>query len=179
MGMRKAYKTLSNGKSVAVAQIKLPAGAGLCVAKCDVEHAIKALDSVKSMVIDMQKEYAALEHTLETVRSEKWKDAELQNLKRERDQAVEDMYRGFPISQDESDKINAWIKAHDTEVHNNPQQYHGASGGGYEYVFFPTGLGTVAYCICGSCKRRSLQERGEKWFERCEELKGVFKFQSI
>ena len=56
-----------------------------------------------------------------------------------------------------------------SEVHANPEGYHGASGGGFSYTFYPTGLGTT----CNQCKAKAIREAGKKWYDRCKELGGV------
>lgn len=106
----------------------------------------------------------------------KWADTTLQNMKKELEQVKQNMYRGFPITEAEEKKINNWILKHDEEVHGNPKHYHGASGGGYEYSFHPTGLGTIGYCICGICKSRGLREKGEKYWDYLKEHNGYIEF---
>ena len=71
------------------------------------------------------------------------------------------------------------MKQHDTVVHNNPDQYHGASGGGFEFVFYPTGLGTAGDCICASCKRSCIRKFGTMWYEECIAMGGIFEFQKF
>lgn len=110
---------------------------------------------------------------------EHFKDETLAKLKAERDKAVKDSYRGFPITESELKAIHAWQKKHDTEVHNNPNQYHGASGGGYSFVFYPTGIGTAGECICSSCKHRALKEYGMDYYTHLREMGGIFQFQEL
>lgn len=111
--------------------------------------------------------------------NEHFKDETLAKLKTERDKAVQDSHRGFPITESELKTINAWRKKHDTEVHNNPQQYHGACGGGYEYSFYPTGIATFGECICTSCKSKAIKEKGAEYYKYLkDELHGIFQFQN-
>ena len=43
-------------------------------------------------------ENTRLRKNLESITDEKWKDNELQELRKQRDDALADMYRGFPIT---------------------------------------------------------------------------------
>lgn len=103
------------------------------------------------------------------LRDENYKDNELSmmearvnHLEAEKKVYLEDYYRGFPISKNEVEEITEWKKKHDTEEHNNPNQYHGSSGGGYNYEFIPTGLGTIGKCICLVCKKRAYDDAYKK-----------------
>lgn len=108
---------------------------------------------------------------------EHFKDETIAKLKMERDNAIQDSQRGFPITESELKAINAWQKKHDTEVHNNPDQYHGASGGGYSFVFYPTGIGTFGECICSSCMAKAVAD-GKEWRKVLEAFDGIFVFQN-
>ena len=148
-------------------------------ANSDIKKAEEALDSVKKMVTDLRRKCASAAHDVERLRSENWKDEQLLSMQKIAQEAVADMNRGFPISKDELESIHQWMRNHDTQIHNNPNQYHGASGGGFEFVFYPTGIGTAGDCICSSCKRRSIKEHGENWYKNCKESGGVFEFQRL
>lgn len=148
-------------------------------ADSDIRKAEEALDSVKKMVTDLRRKYASAAHDVERLRSENWKDEQLLSMQKTVQEAVSDMNRGFPISKEELASIHEWMRNHDTKIHNNPNQYHGASGGGFEFVFYPTGIGTAGDCICSSCKHRSIKEHGENWYKNCKESGGVFEFQRL
>lgn len=148
-------------------------------ADSDIKKAEEALDSVKKMVTDLRRKYASAAHDVERLRSENWKDEQLLSMQKTVQEAVSDMNRGFPISKEELASIHEWMRNHDTKIHNNPNQYHGASGGGFEFVFYPTGIGTAGDCICSSCKHRSIKEHGENWYKNCKESGGVFEFQRL
>ena len=92
------------------------------------------------------------------------------------------MRRGFPISAKESEAISAWKKEHDANEHGNPNQYHGASGGGYNYEFYPTGIGTFSRCVCSSCSNRAFREAEgdiKKYENLLKQYKGVFEFDDV
>lgn len=78
------------------------------------------------------------------------KDKEIKRLTKERDEAKENLYRGFPISETESYAIEHWMRKHVNEKHNG-NSYAGAIGGRYSYTFQPTSIGTIGIvkCICG------------------------------
>jgi hypothetical protein len=69
----------------------------------------------------------------------------------------ENYYRGFPISKDEQDAIEAWKIQHDLEVHkldtlSKRMKVSGVSGGRYTYHFLPTSIGVsgTIECSCGA-----------------------------
>ena len=107
------------------------------------------------------------------------KDKRLQELTEELNKVRADARRGFSIWEDESEAIAAWKKKHDTEVHGNPKQYHGASGGGYSYRFYPTGIGTLGQCVCLQCEKYALiKSEGDpkKYYKLLEERDGRLTF---
>lgn len=148
-------------------------------ADLDIKKAEEALDSVKQMVTDLRRRCASAAQEVEKLRSENWKDDQLLSMQKKVQEATSDMNRGFPISKEELASIHKWMKNHDAQIHNNPNQYHGASGGGFEFVFYPTGIGTAGDCICCSCKHRAIKEYGEKWYNNCKESGGIFEFQKL
>ena len=101
----------------------------------------------------------------QAITDEKWKDEELQKLKKERDEAFADMYRGFSITQAERDKINAWKKEHDENQHGLKTDMErcragGAIGGRYSFDFTGTSIGTFGTCYCGSCRSKAIENCG-------------------
>ena len=120
-----------------------------------------------------------LRDRIKELEDEHYKDIRLQELIEELDKVRADARRGFSISTKEGEAIAAWKQKHDTEQHNNPNQYHGASGGGYVYEFYPTGIGTFGSCICSFCKNRALHEsQGDiaKYSNLLEEWNAEFHF---
>lgn len=81
------------------------------------------------------------------LKEEIYKDTELALMKSKYDEMKADYYRGFPISEKENIMIKKWIYEHE-ESHIGG---HGVSGGKYEYIFTPTGIGTIGVlkCSCG------------------------------
>lgn len=85
---------------------------------------------------------------LNKVKDEKYKDNELQKMKRELKTMRKEYHRGFPISKTEEEKIKEFMKKHN-EIHGG---YHGCSGGGFTYIFYPTAIGTSGVVRCDLCK---------------------------
>lgn len=123
-----------------------------------------------------------LRNRIQELEDEHYKDKHLQELKEKLETARADIRRGFSISAKESEAIAAWKEEHDTNEHGNPNQYHGASGGGYSYEFYPTGIGTFSRCICSSCSNRAFREAEgdiKKYENLLKQYKGVFEFDDV
>ena len=78
-----------------------------------------------------------LEEENERIKSEKYKDEELNKMKTEYERMKDDYYRGFPISEDEDKKIREWEDKHraGADMKMNYARFH--------YEFYPTPLGIV------------------------------------
>ena len=120
---------------------------------------IKELSKSKDNQIQKLKEENA------QLKAENYKDDELDSMKKQLESAKADrevmrknMYRGFPITEEEKEAIYKWSKEHDEKEHKNPRGYHGAIGGGFDYVFTPTSIGTIGICVCGACQKRAYTE---------------------
>lgn len=90
------------------------------------------------------------------LKNEAYKDSELVSMKKELEKAKEDLYRGFPISEEEKKSIEEWRLKHESEFHGRNTlekrlAAHGAIGGSYDYIFTPTSIGIVGEirCSCG------------------------------
>ena len=86
-----------------------------------------------------------LEEENKKLKDEVYKDNELQDLQNKLKKMNENYWRGFPITEEEHNKINAWMKKHEDEAHYGKNM-------GYSYHFYPTCLGTcgVIKCNCGA-----------------------------
>lgn len=83
-----------------------------------------------------------------------YKDAEMTRMKLQYEEMKADYYRGFPITENEKQKVEEWMKKHDAESHgaaNNTDRLRraGCCGGNYSYEFIPTSIGTVGHVKCG------------------------------
>lgn len=121
-----------------------------------------------------------------TAREEAYASEEMQKMKKRLKEMESDYYRGFPISESESKAISEWKKEHDTKEHRNPNQYHGCSGGGYSYEFYPTAIGTSGVCICGTCRRlardavyKTGKYDAEAYKKYMKDHNGEFEFQEL
>ena len=96
-----------------------------------------------------------LEETNKKLRSEHYKDEELQKMKQEVKDIKDDYYRGFPITKEEEEAIDKWKRQHEEEVHclhtlEDRLRAGGTIGGSYHYEFIPTSIGTIGKVVC-SC----------------------------
>ena len=90
-------------------------------------------------------------------RLKEWnKDEELQKLRNELENTRKALYRGFPISENEMNKINEWIDNHLREKHGlvtleQRLESKCAIGGRFTYEFIPTSIGAIGTikCSCG------------------------------
>lgn len=90
------------------------------------------------------------------LKDEHYKDEELQMWKQKYEEAQEELYNGFGITNVEREKINEWQKKHDAEAHGLTDskmrlKAGGAIGGRYHYKFLPTSIGVSGTCVCGKC----------------------------
>lgn len=116
------------------------------------------LETIKVNFTNQRKLEKALRTRIKELEDEHYKDKRLQELTEELNKVRADARRGFSIEAKESEAIAAWKKEHDTEKHNNLNQYHGCSGGGYIYRFYPTAIGTFSECVCSSCHHKAFRE---------------------
>lgn len=144
--------------------------------KQDIENLNNKIEGIKNFIERLVYKNDKLQSQFNELYDEKWSDKTLQNMQQELNRVKHDAYRGFPITFEENETINKWQERHDTEVHNNPKCYHGASGGGYIYEFIPTGLGVISRCICSACKQKALKKVGEKYWEELKKNDGFIEF---
>lgn len=110
---------------------------------------------IEANIMDKQKLVEELRADLKEAKSETYKDEELAKVKKQLEELREDTYHSFMISASEAEKVAEWKKKHDAEEHKNPKGYHGVSGGGYTYKFYPTAIGTFWNCTCDTCARKA------------------------
>lgn len=115
----------------------------------------ECLQSIRVRDTDKDNRIKYLEKINKELTNEAYKDNELQNMKEQLEKMKKDYYRGFPISEAEHAAIKEWKERHDKEVHgvrNDVPSYDRGTGGRYEYIFYPTGIGIsgVIRCHCGA-----------------------------
>lgn len=123
-------------------------------------------DALESIRIEYQSKVDAVSRLSEEnkkLKDEAYKDNELSAMKKELSdtkkrfqEQMEDYNRGFPISAEENEKIEAWKKQHLAEDHRAKTlverlAFGGAIGGTFKYEFTPTSLGVIGSvkCSCG------------------------------
>lgn len=116
---------------------------------------VKFEDAIESIVCRINDAVEEKERALRQL--EEWnKDEELTKVREELKKCKDDMRRGFQISEDEQKDIQAWIRRHEEYAHGlktleQRVLAHGCSGGGYTYMFYPTGIGTIGIVKCNAC----------------------------
>ena len=102
-----------------------------------IENDLKRIyDHYRSVV--NENEYLRKEN--ERIKSEKYQDEELSKMKSEYDKMKSDYYRGFPISEKESERIKNWIN---NLTKDEVPTKIGAIGGRFTYHFTPTSIGVI------------------------------------
>lgn len=110
---------------------------------------------IEANIIGKQQHIEELQAKIKEVKSETYRDDEVARLQKQLEELREDTYHSFMISKAEAEKVSEWKQKHDAEEHKNPKGYHGVSGGGYTYKFYPTAIGTFWNCTCDTCARRA------------------------
>lgn len=117
--------------------------------------------ALKDKFMRQEEKIEHLEEEIKKLKDENWKDNELQSMKEQYDKMREDYYRGFPISKEEKEKINAWMDKHEKEKHPRPENSFprgGAIGGCYTYRFVPTSIGVFGTIKCSCGEEFTFQE---------------------
>ena len=110
---------------------------------------------IEANILGKQQFIEELREEIKKVKEETYRDEEVARLNAQIASLREEIYYGFAITKAESDKIQEWKQKHDAEEHKNPKGYHGVSGGGYTYKFYPTAIGTFWNCTCDTCARKA------------------------
>ena len=123
----------------------------------------KWLNGIKTAFEVKNKDIQCLKEKIKKLEDEKWKDNELQNMKKTYDEMKANYYRGFSISKKEQNAINEWQKNHLTNQHNlktlkQKVSFGGAIGGNFKFEFILTAIGTVGSCICESCQSQARKD---------------------
>lgn len=140
----------------------------------DIEEIEKSIKTLQDTLVSMRKSVTDCWRAYDKLNEEKWRDEELQEMKEKMERVIQESHNGFPLTNEERANALEWQRKHDEKVHNNPEQYHGVSGGGFSYSFYPTSIMTFCDCICDSCRQRAIKEAGEKWYDRLKEIGGIY-----
>ena len=79
----------------------------------------------------------------ERLKSEGYKDEEMSKMKNRYDEMCADYYRGFPISEEEDERIGKW----ELEMEKKHPGHGGAIGGRFHFEFRPTSIGTIGVVV--------------------------------
>lgn len=114
------------------------------------------LDQISSKIDIKDTRIKFLQDENKRLKDKNYKDIELLKLKSELEKVKKDLYRGFPITEDEMVKIRDWEKKHEENVHGlktleDRLKSQGCGGGTYEYRFYPTSIGVCAEVVCNRC----------------------------
>lgn len=144
-------------------------------------------DEIKNSMVETLEFTERIMAENQELKDEKWKDEELQKMKEQMDAAREEMYRGFPISEKESEAIKEWEEKHWEEQHNAKTLTQrlskmGAIGGSFYYKFIPTSIGTVGSICCNACMAKAYRNCGNnsnRLSELIKEYDAEFDFQTL
>ena len=117
----------------------------------------ECLMAIQRRYKDAEAAIEKLEKENKALKDEHYKDGELQSLQEELTSLKGDLSRGFPISEEEQEKIREWQRKHEKEAHGATEEKGcstkiGAIGGKYTYEFIPTSIVTFCSikCTCGA-----------------------------
>lgn len=86
------------------------------------------------------------------LQSEHYKDTELVEMQRKITEKERQLNRSFPVSEDEDNAIRSWEEDHMRKEHPHSasqlKRIRMPDDCYFEYIFFPTGLGTRGICRC-------------------------------
>lgn len=126
----------------------------------EITHVYELEDCIKAIRVrneDNESRINRLYEENKALREEHYKDSVIQELQQKLRKMEANYYRGFPISETQSKKINNWKKEHDEKIHGcitagDRLKIDGVCGGRYTYHFTPTSIGTsgVIRCNCGA-----------------------------
>ena len=144
------------------------------------------LNTIKRNLLSKEDTIACLREELKKAKDEAYASEEMTRMKEELDRARKSLYRGFPIDEDEDKHIRDWQHRHETLCHKNPKGYHGATGGGYTYKFYPTSIGVIGTCYCDICHHKATiaaikdgKYDSKAYQDKLAELNGSFVFQDL
>lgn len=116
----------------------------------------ECLQAIRARNEDNEENIERLKEEIHTLKSEHYKDEQLQKFKKKLDKMRNDYLRGFPISEQEDKLIKNWQQKHNTEVHDiktdeERMKANGCIGGQFSYEFTITSIGVLGYVKCNIC----------------------------
>lgn len=115
----------------------------------DIQNIVNKYGYLKETIERLEKENQEL-------RDEHYKDAELSRMSEQLNYMRKANMNGFPITEEENEKIKQWqdqhlIKVHGLDTLEKRVETEGAIGGRWTYKFIPTSIGTIGTVRCGAC----------------------------
>lgn len=99
-------------------------------------------NEVSAIVRQVQEQNSVLKAENDRLKSEHYKDEEVQRLQQEVASWKKRVANGFEISEDECLAIREWKVRHAVEKHYSER---------FSYHFTPTPIGIVGQCVCDIC----------------------------
>ena len=159
---------------------------GLCPVLSSEKAIDEHLNAIKRNLLSKEETIAYLREELKKTKDEAYASEEMTRMKEELDKTRKDLYRGFPISEDENKHIRDWQCRHEALYHKKPKGYQKAIGGGYTYEFYPTSIGVIGTCYCDICHRKATiaavkdgKYDPEAYRDKLAESNGSFVFQGL
>lgn len=116
----------------------------------------EAVKSIREHINAVYERNQYLEEENKELKSTSFTDKRIAELQEQINKLEDKLSRGFSITKEEEEQVQAWMKEHSAKEHNNPSNYHGAIGGGYSYIFMPTSIGLIWSCRCDACYKKAL-----------------------
>ena len=136
----------------------------------------ECFDMIKTRVEILERQNAHLQEENNRLKSEKYKEEELAKMQKELEENRKMLMNGFPVSQQEKEKIEQWKEKHREKSSENPRSHS------FVYEFAPTELGVLGTCICRQCRlKASTQSSGnhKKYIELLKIYDAEFPFSVI
>lgn len=111
------------------------------------------INNVKYLFERQEKQLKFWKSRAQEVEDEKWRDKTLQRLAIERDNAIQDLQRGFGITEEEKNDIQTWIDKHIATQHNGKWRHSDL----FIYEFTPTSIGVIGGIYCQSCMNKAFK----------------------
>lgn len=118
---------------------------------------IEIIDELKEYIVSSREKQAQLIEDVRESRLEIYEKEEMKRLKESYDSMRREMSLGFPITEKEHDKIEAWKKDWFKRKRGG-DEYMGAIGSGFTYSFMPTGIGTIGEIIAPDGEKFKFQD---------------------
>lgn len=116
----------------------------------------QCLEAIRARNEDNEDTIRHLNAEIAELKSEHYKDKQLQEMKKRLEKMQKDYWRGFPITEEEEQDIKRWQDKHNAEAHDITTDYErqkaaGSIGGQFTYEFTITSIGILGYVRCGIC----------------------------